>query len=256
MGVTVGSPSEIFIGAPGTVQFGGRELGATTGAVTVRIRPTVYTPQVNGIPGMLAKTDYLQTEEVEVEFSLLEMSKANLLSVLAGSVEAPANVVSRSGVRRYPSVMYADLVLALQGLDDSMLVLGFPNATCTSGLEFSSADDSPVAPTLIFGGRYKGGEDFWRIIRKDFTGIQYIFGMANRTDPIGTVVKRYVRALSAAGLPVTYAFAGLPTGLTGNTATGSITGTIGGTAQAFAVTITATDGVSTPVVNSFTWTTT
>ncbi|HWO50361.1 MAG TPA: hypothetical protein VNN23_02095, partial [Ornithinibacter sp.] len=67
MGVTVNSPKEIFIGAPGVVKFRTVDLGATTGGITIRIRPTIFTPQLNGIPGLLAMTDYLQTEEVEVE---------------------------------------------------------------------------------------------------------------------------------------------------------------------------------------------
>jgi hypothetical protein len=256
MGVTTTSPSEIFIGAPGQLLWGGKDLGATTGPITVRIRPeAITTPQINGIPGLLAMTDYLTSERVELEATLLEMSQQTLLAALAGSV-INSSVATRTGNRRYPTTMYKDLSLVIQGLDTAVLVVNMPNATCTSGLEFSGADDAAVAPTLMFEGRYRFGQDFWSIIRKAMTGIEYISGIPStgRSDAVGTVVAAYVRAISTLALPITYAFVGLPTGLTGNTATGDITGTISGTAGPKAVTVTATDGVSTPKVLNFTWT--
>jgi len=259
MGVTPSSPADIFIGAPGQVVWGGRELGATTGAVTVRIRPdAIFTPQVNGIPGLLAMTDYLTSETVEAEFTLLEMSKTNLLSVLAGSTENPADVIKRTGTRRYPTSMYKDLMIVFKGLDTAQLVINMPQTTCTSGLEFSGADDAAVSPTLIFSGRYKLGSDFWTVVRKANTGLEFVGGIpaTGRSDPNGTVVTAYVRAVSIHGRAVTYTFAGLPTGLTGNTATGDITGTIASTLGPKAVTVTANDGLSTAKVLNFTWTVT
>jgi len=152
MGVTVNSPKEIFIGAPGVVKFRTVDLGATTGGITVRIRPTIFTPQLNGIPGMLAMTDYLQTEEVEVELSLAELSQANLLAVLAGST-ANANVITRTGNRRYPSSMYGPFQIQWAGLDSNTLEFNMALATCISGLELTAADDAAAAPTVIFAGR-------------------------------------------------------------------------------------------------------
>jgi hypothetical protein len=259
MGVTPSSPSDIFIGAPAQVLWGGRELGATTGTVTVRIRPeNIFTPQVNGIPGLLAMTDYLTAEVVEAEFTLLEMSKANLLAVLAGSTENPADVIKRVSTRRYPSSMSRDLMIVLKGLDPALLTINMPQTTCTSGLEFSGADDAAVSPTLTFSGRYKLGSDFWSVVRKAVVGIEFMAGIpaTGRSDPNGTVVTQYVRAVSILGRPITYTFAGLPTGLTGNTATGDITGTIASTLGAKAVTVTANDGVSVAKVLNFTWTVT
>ena len=167
MGVTVNSPKEIFIGAPGVVQFRTVDLGATTGGITVRIRPTIFTPQLNGIPGMLAMTDYLQTEEVEVELSLAELSQATLLAVLAGS-EAAANVITRTGIRRYPSAMYGPFHIEWEGLDGEILEFDMAMATCTSGLELTASDDAAAAPTVIFAGRVDPAnplDSIWSITR-------------------------------------------------------------------------------------------
>jgi hypothetical protein len=152
MGVTVNSPKEIFIGAPGTVKFRTVDLGATTGGITVRVRPTIFTPQLNGIPGMLAMTDYLQTEEVEVELSLAELSQATLLAVLAGS-SLSGSTITRTGNRRYPSTMYGAFQIIWQGLDTNTLQFDMAMATCISGLEITASDDSAAAPTVIFAGR-------------------------------------------------------------------------------------------------------
>jgi hypothetical protein len=167
MGVTVNSPQEIFIGAPGTVKFRTVDLGATTEGIVIRITPTIFTPQLNGIPGMLAQTDYLQTEDVEVEVTLAELSKANVLAVLAGS-EAVGDVVTRTAGRRYPSTMYGPFELTLEGLDGETFKFEMLQATPTSGLEFTAGDDVAAAPTVVFSGRVDPATpttSIWKITR-------------------------------------------------------------------------------------------
>ena len=167
MGVTVDSPKEIFIGAPATVKFRTVDLGATSEGITIRITPTIFTPQLNGIPGMLAQTDYLQTEEVEVEVTLAELSVANLLAILAGSTEA-AGVITRTTGRRYPSAMYGPLELTMEGLDGEDFKFEMAMATPTSGLEVTAGDDTAAAPTVVFAGRVDPAnplQSIWKITR-------------------------------------------------------------------------------------------
>ena len=248
MGVSTASPQQVFIGAPGIVLFGGVDIGATTEGITVRIIPDpIFTPQVNGIPGMLAQTDYLQAETVEVEVTMLELSKKNLLNILAGSAESPANVFTRTGIRRYPSVMYRDLVIALSGLDDERLVFDFPNVTPTSGLEVSASDDQAAAPAVTFQGRYRFGYPFWRIIRQT-TAADLVWVTAlpttiqlkqNQPFSFG------FRAVNYDGKPVTYALTAIPAGMTLNTATGNLTGTPTAIEAPETSVLTAADGTTT-----------
>ena len=255
MGVTTGSPSEIFIGAPGQVKFGGSDIGATTEGITVRIVPSaITTPQINGVPGLLAKTDYTTTEECSVEVTMLELSKANLRRILAGSTESPTNVITRLGKRRYPSSMYSDLVIALAGLDDARLVFIFPNVTPTSGLEVTAGDDQAAAPSVTFEGRYRAGSDYWRIVRKDVTTTDLEW-VAPSPFPSALSLKVGVpatvgfRAVQWDGKPVVYGMTPVPAGMVFDNATGTLSGTPTTAGGPTACTVTANDA-SAPVLSN------
>ncbi len=56
--------------------------------------------------------------------------------------------------------------------------------------------------------------------------------LANRTDPEGTVINLYAGATDLDGDPLTYAATNLPPGLSINTSSGLITGTISSVAAA------------------------
>jgi hypothetical protein len=83
--------------------------------------------------------------------------------------------------------------------------------------------------------------------------------LGNRTDPEGTVISLDAGATDLDGDPLTYAATNLPPGLTINTASGLITGTIGATAAPgpYAVSITVRDGPTTiDATDTFSWTVT
>ncbi len=83
--------------------------------------------------------------------------------------------------------------------------------------------------------------------------------LANRTDPEGTVVNLDAGATDLDGDPLTYAATNLPPGLSINTSSGLITGTISSVAAAsspYAVSITVRDGATVDATDILTWTVT
>jgi hypothetical protein len=231
MGVTGTSPANVFIGAPGRILFRGIDVGATTEGVTIRIMPDpVFTPQINGVPGLLAQTDYLQAERMEVEVTMLELSVQNIKAIIAGAEETvPDNgILTRVGKRRYPTSMYGDLLIDMRGLDTAELVLYFPNVTPTSGLEVTAGDDTAAAPTVTFEGRYKGTGAQWAIHRTAW-GVPNFYVVAGLPASISTPedvpYSISVRAIAKNGNTVTYTATGLPAGMAIDTDTGDITGT-------------------------------
>lgn len=77
--------------------------------------------------------------------------------------------------------------------------------------------------------------------------------IANRTNVSGQTLTMALSATDSDGDPLTYAAAGLPTGMTMNAATGVISGTLSA-AGTFNVTVTVTDGRGGSANRAFTWT--
>ena len=80
--------------------------------------------------------------------------------------------------------------------------------------------------------------------------LQVVMDMIN---VIGDVVDVTLPAASGGATPITYAVTGLPTGLSFDTTTRDITGTVGGTAEVSMVTYTATDDNGTVITRNFDW---
>ena len=83
--------------------------------------------------------------------------------------------------------------------------------------------------------------------------------LGSRTDPEGTAISLDAGATDLDGDPLTYAATNLPPGLSINTSTGLITGTINSSAAAgspYAVSITVRDGATVDATDAFTWTVT
>jgi hypothetical protein len=83
--------------------------------------------------------------------------------------------------------------------------------------------------------------------------------LTDRSDPEGAAVSLEAHATDLDGDPLAYAASGLPPGLSIDTATGLITGTIGFTAAAgspYVVSVTIRDGAAVDATDVFTWTVT
>ena len=108
-------------------------------------------------------------------------------------------------------------------------------------------------PTITAGdGTYSGSTSFeW-----DVNGAITVTDQGDQADSVGDAVTYQVQATDADAGTLSYAAAGLPAGLTINTSTGLITGTIGSAAASigsYTTTVTVSDGTNT-ASDTFGWT--
>jgi hypothetical protein len=130
-----------------------------------------------------------------------------------------------------------------------------PGTGIISGTVAMGADgSSPYTVTVrVSDGMASGSQTFhWTVSRVGVTN------PGNQTNANGDVVSLQIQGTDSANLPLTYSATALPTGLTINSTSGLIAGTLSNTADAgspYNTTISATDGTQSGS-QSFTWTVT
>jgi len=85
MGVTATSAQELFIGA-GDIYIDGVVAGATMENNVFRVTREYFAPKLNGTPGPIKGTDYVQSETAELECTVPELDPTRLGLMIPGSV--------------------------------------------------------------------------------------------------------------------------------------------------------------------------
>jgi len=85
MPVTATTASELFIGA-GEVYVDGQPVGATMDNNMFRVTREYYAPDLNGTPGPIVGTDYVQSETAELEVTVPELDPTKLSYMVPGSL--------------------------------------------------------------------------------------------------------------------------------------------------------------------------
>ncbi len=139
--------------------------------------------------------------------------------------------------------------VSLNSLDNSQN----PSSTNTATFTTSALPGGIDAITAI----YNGDQNFTTGTSAAFDEyIPVVTNPGTQSSDIGNTISLQVQA---AGLPPgdswTFSATGLPSGLSINTSTGNITGTITGSPNAYSVTVTAADGTKASASQSFTWNT-
>lgn len=98
MPVTGTTAQELFIGA-GEVYVDGNAVGATMENNVFRVTRDYYAPTLNGTPGPLKGTDYVQSETAELEVTIPELDPTKLAYMVPGSsaVAGSADGVAAGG---------------------------------------------------------------------------------------------------------------------------------------------------------------
>ena len=170
MGVTADTPANIVIGA-GDVYVDGAIVGATMENNVFRVVREMFQPDLNGVPGPLEGTDYIQSETVELEVTIPELS-ADVLELLIPNSDVQTSggdkIIKSSGVRRIASDAYHDWELRVPGLDNVEFRFRANRALVTGNVEFEAADDGALAPRVTVQGRWEAGNTTsspWEILR-------------------------------------------------------------------------------------------
>ena len=106
---------------------------------------------------------------------------------------------------------------------------------------------------MVFGVNDQGVPSEAAIIQISTEGIPDIANPGTQVSPEGNIVSLFILAVDSDGGTLTYTATGLPTGLSMNSSTGEISGTVAdGSAGTFTVNVSVTDGTST-VDTEFLW---
>lgn len=122
MGITASTPSNLVVGA-GNVLRASADLGASEAANVFKIDRSYFTPDLNGVPGGLMATDFVQSEEATLSTSLAEISTETLASQWPGSAVGtgggdtpwPTDEVRFGGAVRLAEAAYEDWELVVPG---------------------------------------------------------------------------------------------------------------------------------------------
>lgn len=153
MPVTATTAQELFIGA-GEVYVDGQPVGATTENNMFRVTREYYAPDLNGTPGPLKGTDYVQSETAELEVSIPELDPTKLSYMVPGSV---ATAQDGQGVASGASTTLASPSL----VGDTSIVVtsatGIANGDvlqigASGAREFRKVLDISGAPTIVIEG--------------------------------------------------------------------------------------------------------
>lgn len=133
MPVTATTAQELFIGA-GEVYVDGIAVGATMDSNVFRVTREYYAPELNGTPGPIKGTDYVQSETAELEVTVPELDATKLAYMVPGSL---ATAGSADGV----SAAGGDTTLAADS------AIGATNIKVASVTGFTTGDVVQIGAT-------------------------------------------------------------------------------------------------------------
>lgn len=181
--MTAVAVDEQFIGA-GQVYVDTVLVGSTMGDNVFRVMQEVAAPVINGVGGMLARTDYhTRLPWAELEVTIIELTDANLDIMIPGAVaeagsglDAGKTVITgpdQSG-RRVGSSSYHAYELRIPGVDGAEASFRIALGIAQSNAEFTAADsENPLGPRVTIQSRIDPDDieaKQWSIVRTPSTG--------------------------------------------------------------------------------------
>ena len=156
MPVTSDTPTNLVVGA-GEVYRDQVSLGASVEDNVYRIEREIFTPDLNGIKGMLIGTDYITRSEGVLETTFPEVSATVLSSGLPGSSSATVTTVTtidEDDTRRIPTSDYHDWELQVERLGGGEFQFEVDNAIQSGNYEGTLTDDGLFAPRYTLRSRW------------------------------------------------------------------------------------------------------
>lgn len=159
-GITSDTPISLAIGA-GVFLRDHAFIGPTVDNNLFAVDREIFTPQLNGIKGMLMSTDYIVRSEARIEATVPQVNADVLSSSIPGSTVDTGTpgmtVISEDDERRLDDNDYHDYELDLERPNGGQFQFEVDNAIQTSGFEGELTDDGLFAPRLVMAARWAAG---------------------------------------------------------------------------------------------------
>jgi hypothetical protein len=176
--MTAVAVDEHFIGA-GQVYLDDVLVGSTREDNVFRVMQEVAAPTINGVGGMLARTDYhTRLPWAELELTLVELSDELLAVMIPGAIAAAGSGADAGktvitgpdqAARRLGTADYHKWLLAVPGIDGALIELEIALGIAQSNAEFTAADsENPLGPRITIQSRIDPDAietPQWRILR-------------------------------------------------------------------------------------------
>ena len=146
-GVTADTPTNLVVGA-GLVYCDHAIFGASVDNNVFRIERELFTPELNGVKGVLLGTDYIKKSNGVVETTIPEVSAAVLAKGWPGSRSSGTStvVIDEDDTRRVPTSDYHDWKLQVERLNGGAFDFEVDNAINRGNIEGELRDDGLFAP--------------------------------------------------------------------------------------------------------------
>lgn len=155
-GITSDTPVSLVIGA-GILLRDHAFVGPTVDNNLFAVERTYFTPDLNGIMGDLAATDYISRSVGRIEASVPQVNAGMIASGIPGAtVTTPGggSLVEEATNRRIQTAAYADWELDIDRPDGGQFQFEVRSAINTGNFESELQDDGLYAPRYVLAGRY------------------------------------------------------------------------------------------------------
>jgi hypothetical protein len=238
-------------------------VNGQTYRIEARTNGSQITAYLNGLLKLTTTSTYLQTATKHgIAFHSDDYARQFDNFVVIGPNQAP--VVS--GPSNQFSLVSTTVSVPVTATDPEAQMLTYSATGLPPGLSVNSS-------TGVISGTLTGATGGWNVTvtvsdgtlstLRQFNWVvaltnnaPTVMTISNQAHPVGSVISLQVQASDVEGQPLTYSATGLPPGLSLNSSTGLISGTIAaGALGTYPVSVSVFDGIST-TIKDFTWTVT
>lgn len=151
-GITADTPISLAIGA-GILLADHAFVGPTVDNNLFALDRELFTPELNGIKGMLKSTDYITRSQARIEATVPQVN-TSIISLAIPGATVTGEVISEDDQRRLDDDDYHNYGLQLERPNGGQFQFEVDNALQTSGWEGELQDAGLFAPRWVMAARW------------------------------------------------------------------------------------------------------
>jgi len=165
-----------------TAQSGGKALGATTGGVTVSLKPKIRQIEVDDLPAPIAGSTVQDGwESATMATTIKEITKKNIERVIATAKENAETGAIEFGTKLLPEHFDKSLTWAGATIEGGILSFRLDGAMNTEGFTVTSTSGGEGSVAVTFAGHLKTLED----VQKGLAPLRAYFFTPSGSEEIG-----------------------------------------------------------------------